>query len=59
MSKSIKEFSIIVHPAWYASIWAKLCYLLAFLGLCLLYIKHRKRKRDQRYYLMEEIGSML
>ena len=53
----VKEFSIIVHPAWYASIWAKLCYLLAFLGLCLLYIKHRKRKIEDQLVLQQHIHA--
>lgn len=53
----VKEFSIIVHPAWYASIWARLCYLLAFLGLCLLYIKHRKRKMEDQLILQQHIHA--
>ena len=53
----VKEFSIIVHPAWYASIWAKFCYLLAFLGLCLLYIKHRKRKMEDQLVLQQHIHA--
>ena len=53
----VKEFSIIVHPAWYASIWARLCYLLAFLGLCLLYIKHRKRKMEDLLVLQQHIHA--
>ena len=53
----VKEFSIIVHPAWYASIWAKLCYLLVFLGLCLLYIKHRKRKMEDQLVLQQHIHA--
>lgn len=53
----VKEFSIIVHPAWYASIWAKLCYLLVFLGLCLLYIKHRKRKIEDQLVLQQHIHA--
>ena len=53
----VKEFSIIVHPAWYASIWAKFCYLLAFLWLCLLYIKHRKRKMEDQLILQQHIHA--
>lgn len=53
----VKEFSIIVHPAWYASIWAKFCYLLAFLWLCLLYIKHRKRKIEDQLVLQQHIHA--
>ncbi len=53
----VKEFSIIVHPAWYASIWARICYLLAFLGLCLLYIKHRKRKMEDQLILQQHIHA--
>lgn len=53
----VKEFSIIVHPAWYASIWARICYLLAFLGLCLRYIKHRKRKMEDQLILQQHIHA--
>ena len=29
-----REFVVTIHPSWYASIWAKIVYLLLFLGLC-------------------------
>ncbi len=53
----VKKFTIVVHPAWYASFWARLCYLLLFLGLCLLYMKHRKRKEEDRLLLQKHIHA--
>ena len=43
-----RELLVSVHPAWYLSIWAKMVYLLIFLGLCWLgyeYVKRQVRLR--------------
>ncbi len=53
----VKKFTITIHPAWYASMWAKLVYLLAFIGLCILYIKHRQRKEEDRMLLQKHIHA--
>ena len=53
----VKEFTITIHPAWYACIWARLVYLLAFIALCLLYMKHRKRKEEDRMLLQKHIHA--
>ena len=53
----VKEFTITIHPAWYASIWARLVYLLAFIGLCVLYMQHRKRKEEDRLLLQKHIHA--
>ena len=53
----VREFAITVHPVWYASFWAKFAYLLAFLGLCLLYFQHRKRKEEDRLLLQKHIHA--
>lgn len=53
----IKEFTIIVHPAWYASIWAKLVYLLILIGLLMLYLRHRKRQMEDRLTLQQHIHA--
>lgn len=46
----IKEITIVISPAWYASAWAKLCYALLFasvLYLIISQIKHRYRMRQE------------
>ena len=53
----VKEFTIIIHPAWYASIWARLAYLLVLISLCMLYIQHRKRKEEDRLLLQKHIHA--
>ena len=53
----VKEFTIIVHPAWYASIWAKLVYLLILIGLVMLYLRHRKRQMEDRLTLQQHIHA--
>lgn len=53
----VKEFDIVIHPAWYASFWAKCVYLLIFLALVTLYIKHRKRKEEDRMILQQHIHA--
>ena len=53
----IREFTIHVHPVWYASFWAKLVYLLLFIGLCVAYMEHRKRKEEDRLTLQKHIHA--
>lgn len=53
----IREFTITIHPVWYASSWAKLIYLLLFIGLCIAYMKHRKRKEEDRLLLQKHIHA--
>lgn len=53
----IKEFEIVIHPAWYASLWAKAIYLLAFISLAFLYMRHRKRKEEDRLILQQHIHA--
>lgn len=52
-----KRFDITIHPAWYASTWARLTYLLIIIGLAFLYIKHRKRKEENRLVLQKHIHA--
>jgi len=45
-----KEITIVISPAWYASIWAKLCYAILFalvLYLIISQIRHRYRVRQE------------
>ena len=53
----VHEFRITIHPAWYASIWARIAYLLAFIGLCILYMRHRKHKEEDRLLLQKHIHA--
>lgn len=53
----VKEFTIIVHPAWYASIWAKLVYLFILIGLLMLYLRHRKRQMEDQLILQQHIHA--
>lgn len=58
----IKEITIVISPAWYASVWAKLCYALLFalaLYLIVSQIRHRYRTRQEMLEHMhaEEINE--
>ena len=53
----VKEFTIIVHPAWYASIWAKLFYLLLLIAAIMLYLRHRKRQMEDQLILQQHIHA--
>lgn len=53
----MKEFTIIVHPAWYASIWAKLFYLLLLIAAIMLYLRHRKRQMEDQLILQQHIHA--
>ena len=53
----VKEFTITIHPAWYASIWAKLFYLLLFIAAIMLYLRHRKRQMEDKLILQQHIHA--
>ena len=53
----VKEFTIIIHPAWYASLWAKLFYLLLFIAAIMLYLRHRKRQMEDKLILQQHIHA--
>lgn len=53
----VKEFTIIVHPAWYASIWAKLFYLLLLIAAIMLYLWHRKHQMEDLLILQQHIHA--
>lgn len=53
----VKEFTIIVHPVWYASIWAKLFYLLLLIAAIMLYLRHRKRQMEDQLILQQHIHA--
>lgn len=54
---AIREFCVTVHPAWYASIWARIVYLLLVCALAYLYIQHRKKKEHDRLVLQQHIHA--
>ncbi len=39
-----RELTVTVHPAWYASVWAKICYWAIFLIVCWLIYEYVKRQ---------------
>ena len=58
----VRTFTVTIHPAWYASIWARLVYLALALLLMWGYIRYRrKREQDnlllQRHIHAEEMGE--
>lgn len=53
----VKEFTIIVHPAWYASIWAKFFYLLLLIAAIMLYLRHRKHQMEDQLILQQHIHA--
>ena len=53
----VKEFTITIHPAWYASIWAKLFYLLLIIAAIMLYLRHRKRQMEDKLILQQHIHA--
>ena len=53
----VKEFTITIHPAWYASIWAKLFYLLLLIAAIILYLRHRKRQMEDQLILQQHIHA--
>ena len=53
----VKEFTITIHPAWYASIWAKLFYLLLLIAAIILYLRHRKRQMEDLLILQQHIHA--
>ena len=53
----IHEFTITIHPAWYASTWAKIFYFLIFLSMLVAYQKHRKRKMNDKLLLQQHIHA--
>ena len=53
----VKEFTITIHPAWYASIWAKLFYLLLLIAAIMLYLCHRKHQMEDLLILQQHIHA--
>lgn len=47
-----RELTVIIHPAWYASWWAILIYILLFAGFCYLAYNYMQRQVHVRRVLM-------
>ena len=52
-----RTFTIVVHPAWYASIWAYLVYALLAAALIWYIMRQRRRKEQERLRLQEHIHA--
>lgn len=57
LESSVRSFTVVVHPAWYASLWARLVYLLFLAGLVWLLIRNRKHKEQTRLRMQEHIHA--
>lgn len=53
----VKKFTVVVRPAWYASLPARIFYLLLFAAFVWLYLKRRQRKEQERLTLQEHIHA--
>ena len=51
-----KDINIIIHPAWYASQWALLSYLLIFIFLIFLGIRHLRQRHRTKERIREHIN---
>ena len=49
-----RVFTAVVHPAWYASTFAKIIYTLIFLGICWFIWQYLKRKMEVRRALAKQ-----
>ena len=51
------NFTLVVHPAWYASIYAKTVYCLLALLMIVRYLRRRRRAEQQRLRVQEHIHA--
>lgn len=52
-----RQFTIVVHPAWYASIWAYLLYALLIAAAIWFIVQQRRRKEQERLRIQEHIHA--
>lgn len=53
----IKEITLIIYPAWYATVWAKICYLLVLAFVVYLFwMQYRHRQRVKKE-MMEHVQA--
>lgn len=53
----IREFTIVVHAPWYATIWAFIFYLLLAMALVWFYLRYRKTQEQTRLRVQQFIHS--
>lgn len=53
IQSDIKEITIIIHPVWYFSIWAKLIYILIALIIIYMVIQQIRHRNDARQKIRE------
>lgn len=53
----VKEVTVVVNPAWYASMPARVIYVLVLIGLVWVYIRHMKRKEEEKLILQKHIHA--
>ena len=51
------NFTVVVHPAWYVSIYAKIVYCLLALLMMVRYLRRRRRAEQQRLRVQEHIHA--
>ncbi|MBQ3361599.1 MAG: helix-turn-helix domain-containing protein [Prevotella sp.] len=51
------KFAVVVHPAWYASIYAKIVYCMLALLMMVRYLRRRRRAEQQRLRVQEHIHA--
>lgn len=56
MSEELK-FIVVVHPAWYASVYAKIAYCILILLMIVRYLRRRRRSEQQRLRVQEHIHA--
>lgn len=57
LKSDIREFTIVIHPAWYQSAWAKTFYLLLALAAIIWIFIAQRRKAQDKLRLQEHIHS--
>lgn len=57
LKSPVKEFSIVIHPAWYQSAWAKAFYLLLLIAALIWVFLNQRRKAQDKLRLQEHIHS--
>lgn len=53
----IKEFTVVIHPVWYLSIWAKLFYFLLLALALYAYFSYRRKQEQDHLRLQEHIHA--
>lgn len=57
IASEVLDFTIVVHPAWYASVYAKIVYCLLVFLMIWYYLHRRRRAEQQRLRVQEHIHA--